>query len=187
MIARLFAPMAMKVVGGIIAALLAFVALLLIQIHGLPIIGGGLIARLDRMTALNNANVASHRTTKRNYAQAMADARRNEALRLARVKAEQERINDDRKAAANARLDALRARYDSLRTQARTGVAGSAGGQPVPSLPAPAFGADAATGADGLSAAGLTLAERYECSVSATQLDELITWVEAQTLVRVNN
>lgn len=187
MIARLFAPLAMKVAGGIIAALLAFVVALLIQIHGLPIIGGGLIARLDRMTALNAANVANHRTTKRNYAQAMADARRNEALRLARVKAEQERINDDRKAAANARLDALRARYDSLRGEARTGVARAAGGKPVPSLPAPAPGADATPGADGLSAAELTLAERYQCSVGLTQLDELITWVEAQVRINPNH
>lgn len=182
MIARLFAPLAMKVAGGIIAALIAFVALLLIQIHGLPIIGGGLIARLDRMTALNNENVANHRTTKRSYAQAMADALRNEKLRLARVKAEQERINLDRKTSADARLAALRVQRDRLLSQARTGVARAAGGQPVPALPLPAFGADPTATTDELS-----LAERYECSVSATQLDELISWVEDQTKVKVND
>lgn len=182
MIARLFAPLAMKVSGAIIAALLAFVAVLLIQIHGLPLIGGGLIARLDRMTALNNENVANHRTTKRNYAQAMADAIRNEKLRLARVKAEYERINDERKTAVDARLAALRARYDSLRGQAGKAAGSQGSTEPMPSLPSPTFGTDAAPGADGLS-----LSERYECSVSATQLDELISWVEDQTKVKVND
>lgn len=182
MIARLFAPLAMKVAGAIIAALIAFVVALLIQIHGLPVIGGGLIARLDRITALNAENVANHRTTKRSYAQAMADALRNERLRLARVKAEQERINDRAKETANARLAALRARYDSLRGQTGKAVGSASGAEPVPGLPTPAFGADAAPGEDGFS-----LSERYECSVNAVQLDELISWVEAQAKVKVND
>ncbi|OZA34368.1 MAG: hypothetical protein B7X92_10315, partial [Novosphingobium sp. 17-62-9] len=141
----------------------------------------------DRMTELRRVEADNHRTTKRNYAQAMADARRNEALRLARVKAEQERINVRAQETANARLAGLRADYDRLRNQARTGVGSARGNQPVPDLPTPAFDPDAAARANGLSATELSLAERYQCSVSATQLDELISWVEAQVAVRVND
>lgn len=162
-------------------ALLGVVVALLIQIHGLPVIGGGLIARLERMTALNDSNVANHRKTKAAFSQAMADALRNEKLRLARVKAAQERINHDREVRANERLAALRTRYDSLRGQVGKAVGSQGGGQPMPGLPEPAFGADAAADTNGLS-----LAERYACSVSATQLDELITWVEAQVAIDPN-
>ena len=55
----------------------------------------------------------------------------------------------------------------------------AAGGIDVSGLPVPAFGADAAPDADGLSAALM-------CSTYAVQLDELISWVEAQAAVNVN-
>ncbi len=168
-------------------ALLGVVIALLIQIHGLPLIGGGLVAKLDRMTELRRVERDNHRKTKATYRAAMAEAQRRELARLARVQAEQERINDDREAHANERLAALRARYDGLRRQSRAAAESAAGSEPVPGLPYPAFGADAAAGADGLSATELSLAERYQCSVGLTQLDELITWVEAQALVRLNN
>lgn len=179
MIARLFAPLAMKVAGGIIAALVAFIVMLLIQIHGLPIIGGGLVSRLERITALNDANVKSHRQTKDNFRAAMADAQRREVFRLARVKAETERNNDARETAVNARLTALRTRYDSLRRQSGANATSATGGVDVSGLPVPAFGADATPDADGLSAALM-------CSTYAVQLDELISWVEAQAAVNVN-
>ena len=114
------------ITGNLWRALAAFLAglvvVLLIQIHGLPIIGGGLLARLERMTALNDANVKSHRQTKDNFRAAMADAQRREVFRLARVKAETERNNDARETAVNARLTALRTRYDSLRRQSGAGL-----------------------------------------------------------------
>lgn len=182
MIARLFAPLAMKVAGAIIAALIAFVAALLIHIHGLPVIGGGLIARLDRMTELRRIEADNHRKTKANFRQAMADAQRREVFRLARVRAEYERNNERAQERFNDRLALLRSRYDSLRRQRGKVVGSASGAEPVPGLPNPAFSADAATGEDGLS-----LAERYQCSVSALQLDELILWVEAQTKVKVND
>lgn len=182
MIARIFAPLAMKVAGAIIAALLAFVVALLIQIHGLPVFGGGLISRLEKMTELRRTEADNHRQTKANFIAATAEALRLEKARLARVKAEQERINHDRETSANARLAALRDQRDRLLSQARTGAASAAGGQPVPGLPLPAFGADAATSENGLS-----LTERYECSVTAVQLDELISWVDAQAKVKVND
>ncbi len=168
-------------------ALLGLIVALLIQIHGVPLIGGGLVARLERMTELRLIERDNHRKTKAAYAQVMADAIRNEALRLKRVKAEQERINDRAQENFDHRLDALRARYDSLRGQGRKAAGSQGGAEPVPGLPLPAFGADAAPTADGLSAAKLSLAQRYQCSVGLTQLDELITWVEAQTKVKVND
>lgn len=182
MIGRLFAPLAMKVAGGMIAALLAFVLFLLIQIHGLPFIGGGLIARLDRMTELRRTEADNHRKSKDNFRRAMADAQRLEVFRLARVKAEYERNNERAKERFNDRLALLRSRYDELRAKAGAGSTGATGGVEMSALPHPAFGADAATGEDGLS-----LAERYQCSVSALQLDELISWVEAQAKVKVND
>lgn len=155
---------------------------LLMWIFGLPLIGGGLLAKVDRLTDLNAQNVAAHRQTKQHYRNAAAEAQRLEALRLSRVKADQERINDRAQESYDRRVADLRSRYERLRAQGRASVASAAGAEPVPALPEPAFGADAAADPDGLS-----LAERYECSATALQLDELITWVDAQTKVKVND
>lgn len=159
-------------------ALCGLVAALWVQVHGLPLIGGGLLAKVDHLTALNDANVKAHRQTKDNFRTAMADAYRREVFRLARVRAEQQRINADAQVSFNRRLDALRARYDGLRSQGGTSATGSPAGVSVPSLSPATGGSDEATGADGLLAA-------YQCSVYATQLDELISWVAAQGAVRV--
>ncbi|BEV02188.1 hypothetical protein [Novosphingobium olei] len=150
-------------------------------IFGLPVLGGGLIARLDRMTALNASNVAAHRQTKQVFRNAMAEARLLDQARLARVRAEQERINDHALEDYDRRMADLRARYDRLRGQGGAGAASSAGAKPMPGIPAPAAGSDEAASADGLS-----LAERYECSATALQLDELISWVERQADVLPN-
>lgn len=154
---------------------------LLMWIFGLPIIGGGLLAKVDRLADLNAQNVAAHRQTKQNFRDAIAEAQRLEQARLARVRAEQERINDRAQESYDRRLADLRARYERLRAEGRTGVASAAGTEPMPALPYPAFGTDEEAGTDGLS-----LTERYECSVTAVQLDELISWVEDQTKVKVN-
>ncbi|OYW51156.1 MAG: hypothetical protein B7Y36_18945 [Novosphingobium sp. 28-62-57] len=98
----------MKIAGGIIAALLAFVVALLIQIHGLPIIGGGLLADLDRMTELRTAERNSHRTTKANVRTAQASARAAQAAanrQPAQTSAIIARISD---ATAPAYYDAVR-------------------------------------------------------------------------------
>jgi hypothetical protein len=162
------------------AVLAGLVLALWVQLHGLPIIGGGLIARLDRMTELRRIEADNHRTTKASYRTAMTEAKRMERARLARVKAEQERINDRAKQDFERRLAGLRTRYDSLRAQARTSAASAAGGVTMSGIPAPAFGPNATTDTDGL------LAERLECSTYAVQLDELISWVAAQSAVKVN-
>jgi len=160
-------------------ALCGLVAALWVQIHGLPIIGGGLVADLASMTALRKAEADNHRATKDSIRKAMADAQRREVFRLARVRAEQERESTNAEASYNRRFADLRAHYDRLRGKARTGAESAAGGQPVPGLPAPAFGADAAPGADRLSL-------ELECSANALQLDELITWVERQAAIDPN-
>lgn len=167
--------------GVVVAALIGFVIALLIQIHGLPIIGGGLIARLDRMTELRRIEADNHRKTKEVYRAAMAQAQWLEQARLARVHAETERNNERAKENFNHRLALLRSRYDSLRAKAGTSSTGAAGGVEMSTLPVPAFGTDAAPGEDGL------LAQQLECSTIALQLDELILWIEAQTKVKVND
>lgn len=161
------------------AFLAGLVLVLLIHIHGLPIIGGGLVARLERMTQLRQDEAASHRQTKDNFRAAMAEAQRREVFRLARVKAEQDRINDHAQDDYERRLAALRSRYDGLRRERGANPASAAGSVDVSGLPVPAFGADAATDADGLSTALM-------CSTYAVQLDELISWVESQAAVNVN-
>lgn len=162
------------------ALLLAGCALsLLVQIHGLPIIGGGLVSDLASMTELRKAEADNHRKTKDSIRKAMADAQRREVFRLARVKAEQERESTNAEASYNRRLTDLRARYDRLRRDAGTSAESAAGSQSVSGLPAPAFGADAAPGADRLSV-------ELECSANALQLDELITWVERQAAINPN-
>lgn len=178
------------ITGNLWRALSAFLAglvvMLLIQIHGLPIIGGGLIARLDRMTELRTAEAKSHRLTKANFRAGMAEARRRELARLAMVKAQQERINADVQDDHSRRVAVLYARYDGLLKQARTRAESAAAGQSVPGLPAAPGGPDAQTGTNGLPLTELTLAERLEASLIAAQLDGLITWVERQARVDPN-
>lgn len=157
---------------------------LLVQIHGLPIVGGGLIASRDKAQALASAERAAHQITKDRYTAAQADAARAEAFRLARVRAEQERINASAQADYTRRLADARARYDRLRGQTSAAVGSASGGQPVPALPVPAFGTDAPT-TDGLPAA-LSLDERMEATAQGLQLDALISWLEGQSQVSSN-
>lgn len=163
------------------AGALAIAAALALWIFGLPVIGGGLLAKVDRLTTLNAANVASHRKTKENFRAAMADAQRREVFRLARVRAEFERNNERAQERFNDRIALLRSRYDSLRAKARAGSTGAAGSVEMSTLPVPAFGTDAEADTDRL------LAEQLECSTIALQLDELILWIKAQTKVKVND
>jgi hypothetical protein len=167
---------AWQIVSGILAGI---VLMLWVQLHGLPIIGGGMVSRLERMTQLRQDEAASHRTTKDNFRRAMAEAKRLEVFRLTRVKAEQQRISDHAQDDYERRLDALRTRYDGLRRQSGAHVTSAAGSLDVSGLPKPAFGADATPDADGLSAALM-------CSTYAVQLDELISWVERQSAINPN-
>lgn len=173
-------------------ALAGICAGLLLQIHGVPLLGGGLIA--ERHTAIaatataqreRDAERAAHQATKDRYQAAQAQAARDEALRLARVQSEQQRISIDAKDSLDRRLADYRARYEQLRQQAAAaaGTAGGAGsGKPVPGVPTPAGGTDAPASADRLS-----LDERWDATRQAAQLDELISWIERQARVPAND
>lgn len=172
-------------------ALLGIVLALMVQIHGLPVLGGGLKAEIATLTKQRDAERRAHQETKDTYRAAQAEAALQQTFRNARVKAQQERITTDAKAAADHRLADLRQRYERMLAQSRAGAAGAAGSEPVPGVSAAAGGADETANANGLPAPDvasgeLTLAERYQCSVAATQLDELISWVERQAAIDVN-
>lgn len=119
----------------------------------------------------DNAREARCREDKSRIVQAGEDALRSMKAAVAAQEARQQRISDDAKQTYLARINALSERYNRLRAQAADRPARV---DPVPGLPAPAFGTTPAAGEDRLS-----LDERLECSTYATQLDELITWVEA--------
>lgn len=165
---------------------------LLVQIHGVPVLGGGLIAERDAAIAATviarrerDAERAAHQATKDQYQEAQAQAARDETLRLARVKGEQERISTDVAENYARRLADYRARYEQLRRQAAAAAGtagGSAGGEPVPGVRDAAPGADAPACADGLS-----LDQRWDATRQALQLDELISWIERQARVPAND
>lgn len=173
-------------------ALAGICAGLLLQIHGVPVLGGGLIAERDAAIAATgtarherDSERAAHQTTKDRYEAAQAQAARDEALRLARVQSEQERISTDAKDSYARRIADYRARYEQLRQQAAA-AAGTAGGasagKPVPGVRDAAGGADAPACANGLS-----LDQRWDATQQATQLDELISWIERQARVPAND
>ncbi|HQS95101.1 MAG: hypothetical protein B7X90_01720 [Novosphingobium sp. 17-62-19] len=59
---------------AVATAALAAAAALALWIFGAPIIGGGLLSNLDRVTQLREAEASSHRTTKANIRAAQASA-----------------------------------------------------------------------------------------------------------------
>ncbi len=127
MIGKLFAPLAMKIAGGIIAALLAFVAVLLIQIHGVPIIGGGLKAELA-------SERTAHLETQKRYAQAQVEAAdKARAYRLseeARYRVKAERTDTEHAKELDGALAAAGRYADRnrcVRTQAATGASSGPG------------------------------------------------------------
>lgn len=112
-------------------------------VFGLPIIGGGLLAKVDRLTALNAANVANHRQTKANYRAAVAKATADQIaanLKPARESAIIARISD---AAAPSYYDALRRYADGMRAGKAAQCAG--GGADLPRADSPVEGANDAT------------------------------------------
>ena len=89
--------------------------------------------------------------------------------------AEATRITNEVSYDYNARIAALRARYDSMLAKARTDQ-GSAGAIDLPGVPNASSGPDAAACQVGLSAEDGLIA-----SIQAEQLFGLQTWVERQT------
>lgn len=159
-------------------ALLAALAAQTARIEGFLWLDGykASLAASERRTA---AEHAAHVQTIRNYRTAQKQAEVEEAKRLARVKGEQERISENVSQDYARELDALRARYVRLRTQART-AGGASGGVAVPALPGAPGGPDAAPGSDGLLAILLAADE------NTLKLTKLQDWVARQTGVPVN-
>ena len=140
---------------------------------------------------------AAHGATVANYRAAAEQARREDSENLARVKAEQQAINERTANDYQSRIAAARARADELRQQAARTAADSRNGAaaPVPGLPASSRGAVEAAFEDGLpnnpSGTGpagdpMTLSDRLIATEQAIQLDELIKWVRQQHAVPVD-
>ena len=164
----------------------------------------GLKERLDDALASLAASRAAHVRTITEYRNAQAEATRQAAENLARVKAEQDaetrRIVDGyekRIADARSRAAAL------VRMRAQVAGAGAAGGATPAGVSGPgdaAAGADAAADDRGFPAwrvtAGrtdcpadrvcLTFEEALTATEQSIQLDELISWVEAQARIAMS-
>lgn len=135
------------------------------------------LADRDSARAEAKAQAKAHRATIELYEAAQRAAKEKEAARLARVKAQQEKVTEDVSKDYRQRIADLHARYQRLRDNQAPGS--EANGFAVSGISDTARGSDAAPGQDGLS-------DRLICSIQSTQLDELITWVERQTAIDPN-
>ncbi|MFC3097390.1 hypothetical protein [Alteraurantiacibacter palmitatis] len=138
---------------------------------------------IAQRTAERDAEITQHLLTKQAYTGAQAEAARLESERLERVQNRQQEItnatiDDYRRRLAAARADAERLRQ---RASTGTGSSGAAAGIDLPGLPVASGRADASA-----SDRGFPLAERLTATEQAIQLDELISWIEAQARVDPN-
>jgi hypothetical protein len=119
-----------------------------------------------------------------NYRAAAERARREDADNLARVKAEQARINERTANDFEIRIAAARASAQRLREQPGAAAThpGAGGGAPVPAIPAAAGLAAQGAGQDRFSDTNRLIATEQ-----AIQLDELIKWIRAQAEVKPRN
>jgi hypothetical protein len=121
------------------------------------------------------ATQASFDQTVLNYRTAAAQARKADADNKAKVEADQRAINESTAHEYEARIAAVRARYERL--QPRTGtVASGPRATPVSVVSNTPSGANPAPAQDGLSAD-----DRLTATEQAIQLEELIKWVNGQT------
>jgi hypothetical protein len=130
----------------------------------------------------------AHAATVAGYRTAAEIARKRSEANVERVKAEQAAITEEIVNDYRTRIADARARAAALEQRLRAGTPGAdpgrAGTTDVPRAgPAPG-GADAAPAQDRLPASGgLSLEDSLIATEQAIQLDELITWVEAQSSV----
>lgn len=127
-----------------------------------------------------------------NYKAAAIEAKRLEDLRNNRVAKEQAAISLERTNSYEARIADARARAERLRIQLAQATRGTAGAASLSATGEGPAGAPEAPREDGLPPASaivpeLSLTEREIATEQAIQLDELITWVEQQQLVQVND
>ena len=132
-----------------------------------------------RFEQLYRAEAKAHAETIANVRLATERARAADRVNAERVRAVQAQINERTAHEFEARRAAARARFDRLRDPAEAAT-GRGGGRaaPVPRLSAPAPGASRAAGQ-----VGLPDSDRLIATEQAIQLDELIKWVRAQSVV----
>ena len=126
---------------------------------------------------------AAHAATVANYRATAKKARMADAANIARVEAEQARINERTKNDFESRIASARARADELRRQSAGAAADSrsGGAAPVSGVSAASGRAAEAAGEDRLPADDALIATEQ-----AIQLDELINWVRRQHAVPPN-
>ncbi|MBU7589237.1 MAG: hypothetical protein KAF42_08500 [Sphingopyxis terrae] len=151
--------------------------------------GWALIERAEKADIAADlvAEKAAHQASAANWEAATNTARlldrENKRLVEAQQAAESRRISDD----YQARIDNARARAAAagLRVQAAPADQGGRGEPPMPGLPDPARGIDAAA-CEARLPAGLSAADALIATEQAIQLDELINWVAAQAAIDRN-
>ena len=144
---------------------------------------------IAQRTSERDAEIRSHQQTKDNYRQTQREAQLLEAERLARVRAEQEEINNATVSTLRGRLTAARADAERLRRARpsdRTGTASAAPGVPGAAVRDAAGRADEAPGDRRLPLPPAELHWRLVATEQAIQLDELITWTIQQHAIDPN-
>ena len=166
--------LALKLVAGLCAALL-----LALLVHDRNRWKSTAALRHGQLVAERNA----HAATIANYRAAAEQARLKDLESLARVKAQQARINERTADEFQDRIAAARSAYERLRRQAGADADPSRRrAAPVPGLSASAEGAPQGAGEDRLSGS-----DRLLATEQAIQLDELIKWVRRQHQVKPDN
>ncbi|MEL7831822.1 hypothetical protein AAG604_10590 [Citromicrobium bathyomarinum] len=162
----------------------------------------GWIETATTREAERDAARMAHAKTKTEYREAQADAARQEADRIDRVRQQQKEVTNAIESDYRRQLADLGARAERLRKQlrTRTGAGGASTGEPSPPLREPANRTDRAPGDHRLPPTGgepaytepfgRTPEEQLERDIIATgqalQLDALIDWVIAQTAIDPN-
>ena len=207
---RFEAEIALKAVwlviaGLVFAALLGALVIQTARLEGFkvwPITVTGWIETAETYERERDEERAAHATTKNEYRLAQAQAARQEAARLKRVREQQEEITDAIKSDYRGQLADLGARAERLRAQlrARTDIVGPTASERGASVRDAAGGTGSASADRRLPAAGeepavvgtfgRTAEEQLERDIVATQqalqLDALIDWVEQQTAIDPN-
>ena len=170
MIGRIFAPIGMKVMGGLQLLSLAFIVFLLLT-------NAGEARRADKFAAAYRAELAAHDLTRAMIRQKTEEAKAADAAHARTVEQAQTKVTQEVSREYQEQLADLRRRYDALRLRAGAsgtdqGRGGSASVSGVPNAPR---GSDGAASAEGLS-----LDERFICSAQAYQLEGLQNWVRGQ-------
>lgn len=163
-------PLLVKLIGGLAAILMI---VLLVQDRN------GWKAKAAKRQEQLTAEQSAHRNTVSSYRAAAELARKKDAANVARVRAEQERINAEVEKEYAGRVAAARAAAARLRQQlAARGGAGGTGAAPVSGTGTATGSVDGAAPSDRLS-----VSERLIATEQAIQLDELIKWVRRQSYV----